>query len=180
MATKEQLAAYRARTDEEILALTPAEKTCRRCGAVKPGDQFSRDRSKPDGRDTRCRQCSSEVMTEYRSRFPERARATQRRSYRKNYNRRERPYRLKRLYGLTLDEYEAMRETQGGMCAICRRTEAALANSGERIRDLSVDHCHETGTIRGLLCARCNSAIGLLGHNQELLLAAVRYLRETE
>lgn len=66
---------------------------------------------------------------------------------------------------------------QDGLCRICRRPERALGRSG-RVRPLSVDHDHDTGKVRGLLCHGCNTALGKFNHDPEWLLAAVRYLEE--
>src|SRR5262245_12914083 len=74
---------------------------------------------------------------------------------------------LKRRYGLSAAEYEALLAEQGGACAICRK------RSEER---LCVDHCHLTGTIRGLLCRKCNTALGYLKDDQASLVAALAYL----
>jgi hypothetical protein len=79
-------------------------------------------------------------------------------------------------YGLTVDQYEEMYEAQGGKCAICEQAETSLGNNGE-IKMLAIDHDHETGKVRGLLCNNCNRAIGLLKDDVEVLLNAVAYLR---
>jgi hypothetical protein len=65
---------------------------------------------------------------------------------------------------------------QNGRCAICRQVETTRGPNG-RPRRLSIDHDHETRDIRGLLCHRCNVALGLLDDNPELLDAAAGYLR---
>jgi hypothetical protein len=83
--------------------------------------------------------------------------------------------RLLREYGLTEAEYQAMLEEQSGVCAICRRPESARTSSGE-IRRLAVDHDHETGAVRGLLCGACNRGIGLLGDDADRLASAAAYL----
>ena len=75
--------------------------------------------------------------------------------------------RLTALYGMTLADYERMRKRQGDACAICKRTDVPLC----------VDHCHSTGEIRGLLCHRCNLALGCSCDDPEILLAAAAYLR---
>jgi hypothetical protein len=75
--------------------------------------------------------------------------------------------KLKRRYGISAAEYDALLTRQGGVCAICRK------RSKER---LCVDHCHLTGTIRGLLCRKCNTALGYLKDDQASLVAALAYL----
>lgn len=79
-----------------------------------------------------------------------------------------------RRFGLTVGDYERILADQGGVCAICRRPET---HQRERIYTLSVDHCHATGRVRGLLCNLCNRAIGLLRDSAELCAAAAEYLR---
>jgi hypothetical protein len=76
---------------------------------------------------------------------------------------------FKKVYGISLADYEVMFERQGGACAICKRTGLTLC----------VDHCHLTGEVRGLLCIRCNSAIGFCRDDPALLLAAAAYLQAT-
>ena len=72
---------------------------------------------------------------------------------------------LKRNYGLTLAAFDALLASQGGGCAICGRPDAD-----------NVDHDHETGRVRGILCFPCNVAIGLVHEDEERLLAAAMYL----
>jgi hypothetical protein len=84
---------------------------------------------------------------------------------------------LKRNYGLTRAEYDRMYAEQGGVCAICGEPETVVDRTGTRTRPLSVDHCHRTDQVRGLLCAACNSGIGQLKDSPLLLVAAILYLR---
>lgn len=72
-------------------------------------------------------------------------------------------------YGLTQDDFDRLVERQGGVCAICK--EPCPTN-----QRLSVDHDHETGEVRGLLCRRCNAGIGHFQERLDLLREAVRYL----
>lgn len=78
-------------------------------------------------------------------------------------------YALSR-YGLTLDEYQMMFDAQHGECKICLQTQ-----EGEL---LSVDHCHETGRVRGLLCRQCNRALGLFYDDYDMMFRAAAYLRD--
>jgi len=79
---------------------------------------------------------------------------------------------IKRVYGLGPAEFAALLLAQGGVCAIC-----GTANWGGRKGNPAVDHDHETGEVRGLLCLNCNSAIGHLEDSVELILKAASYLQ---
>ena len=81
-----------------------------------------------------------------------------------------RPTRMRR-FGLTVDQYEAILEKQSGVCALC--------SSPPKKRKLAVDHCHETGRIRGLLCSNCNTGLGKMGDNIAGLERAILYLSES-
>ncbi len=81
----------------------------------------------------------------------------------------QRDYDLRRNYGITLAEYDALAASQGGVCAVCREQ----CPTGRR---LSVDHDHQSGQVRGLLCSRCNQALGLFRDRSDLLLAAIQYI----
>lgn len=86
-----------------------------------------------------------------------------------------------RLYGIGIDEYEDLFEVQGGLCALCRKPEHIIdRRSGEVVR-LSVDHSHETGEVRGLLCRRCNYVVGVIESvDATWLKAAWQYLKGGE
>ena len=82
---------------------------------------------------------------------------------------------LRYRYGIDQEQYDAILEQQDHRCAICRTADLEVRNGqGERYA-LHIDHDHETGRIRGLLCFRCNNGIGLLPHS-EVLRAAANYL----
>jgi hypothetical protein len=91
-------------------------------------------------------------------------------------SRRREAHRTVAKYGITLDEYERRAVEQGGVCAICQQSESAAGNHGG-VRRLTVDHDHATGVVRGLLCSRCNVAIGMLDDDPERFVAAAEYLR---
>jgi hypothetical protein len=75
---------------------------------------------------------------------------------------------LRRRFGITPEDYDAMFAAQGGVCAIC--------GSPPRGRRLSVDHDHDTDEVRGLLCSTCNAGIGSMRDDPELLRRAIAYL----
>ena len=84
--------------------------------------------------------------------------------------------KLKKAYGITLEEYEELLSKQNGKCVICN-----IDNNGKyrsKLRAFAVDHCHSTGKIRGLLCSDCNTGIGLLKDNVNFLESAIKYLNK--
>lgn len=87
-----------------------------------------------------------------------------------------RHYGLKRYYGIDLAKYQEMLLAQNGVCAICSKPETSVVNG--KIKPLAVDHCHNSEKIRGLLCARCNQAVGLFGEDVNALSKAIDYLHK--
>jgi len=83
-------------------------------------------------------------------------------------------FRMKKAYGIELEEYEEMAKAQKGRCAICGGEGFELV-PGQRSL-LVIDHCHTTGKVRGLLCHNCNRGLGLFKDSVESLSNAVRYL----
>lgn len=81
---------------------------------------------------------------------------------------------LKRRFGLTDAEFEAMHAGQEGRCAICKEPE--IATRGGVVKRLAVDHSHSAGHVRELLCAQCNMALGLMQDEPARLRAAADYL----
>lgn len=83
--------------------------------------------------------------------------------------------RLKRTYGLTVEDYYEMLENQENSCYICETTTPGRAGKGPE-RVFAVDHCHQTGKVRGLLCHSCNKGLGFFKDNPVLLQKAITYL----
>lgn len=79
---------------------------------------------------------------------------------------------LQLTYGMTPEDYAERLEAQGHRCAICGTTEPR----GKAADVFKVDHCHETGAVRGLLCDQCNRGLGFLGDDPDRLMAGVAYL----
>jgi len=86
--------------------------------------------------------------------------------------------KLQRDYGISLVEYESMYEEQGGLCAICFREESAVNRSTGTPWQLSVDHNHQTGAVRGLLCMSCNLSLGRFDESIDRLRSAIAYLEK--
>jgi hypothetical protein len=85
-----------------------------------------------------------------------------------------REHKLLTKYGLDRGDYDQMLAEQDGRCAICR----ALPKSS-RNGLLHVDHCHQTGEVRGLLCFSCNTGLGAFQDSEERLVIAAEYLRRS-
>lgn len=111
----------------------------------------------------------AEYQREYSKRNPERRKEIALAYYNRNKDGKSRDSQLRYKYGISLEEYDVMFAEQDGACWICQN----LCATGQR---LSVDHCHDTGVVRGLLCKRCNSAIGMLQEDADLVLRAADYM----
>lgn len=78
-----------------------------------------------------------------------------------------------RKYGITLADYAGLLADQDGACAICK----TLSPGGAHDHRFHVDHCYDTGRVRGLLCFDCNTAIGKFNDDPDMLTVAINYLR---
>ena len=113
----------------------------------------------------------------WRQQDPERQRAYSRRAHEKRkddpaFRQRKRDNELMRVYGITRAELDALRAAQGDACAICG---GGRTGPGTR---LHIDHCHKSNRIRGLLCSKCNTAVGLLDDDPVRAEALAIYLRQ--
>ena len=143
-------------------------KTCSACGQVKPATQFYKRSASKDGLQNHCKPCINERITRKRA---------NNREYMRSYMKTEagktavRKHRLKKNYGLTLDDFNSLLARQKFSCACCG-TKNPKGNSNQ----WHVDHCHVTGEVRGLLCNACNIGIGCLGDNLQGIRNALYYL----
>ena len=132
-------------------------KTCTSCNIEKPSSDFSQRGVRLDGKPklvSWCKKCSSKIR-------------------KKRYDpKKKRERDLKKLFGITLDQYDNMLEEQKHMCAICNTTDTNFSNG----KHFHVDHDHNTGKVRGLLCGKCNVALGLVGDNISTLQSMITYL----
>jgi len=99
---------------------------------------------------------------------PNQSRAEYAKEWRKNNPEKVKNIELCKRFGITLEDYNNMLESQNHKCKICGGTDEHQA--------LSVDHCHTTGRIRGLLCNDCNRGIGMFKDNPSTLQSAIKYL----
>jgi hypothetical protein len=143
--------------DVETTEETCRSKRCTKCGMTKEVSEFQKHRRKGDGLQTRCAGCRTGDQREWRRAHPETASAADRRHH------------LKRHFGVTTKDYDALFAAQDGVCVICR----TACSSGRR---LAVDHDHQTGAIRGLCCGACNQSLGKLKDNPTNFASALVYL----
>lgn len=134
-------------------------KTCQQCRVRKPTSAFSPNPKRPGSFRSKCRPCTAQISARYHGENREKILAKMIAA------------RLKKCYGLTVEQYHAMKTKQGGGCAICGST-----TPGGKDNKLHVDHDHKTGKVRGLLCNRCNIALGGFGDDIQRLRLAIQYL----
>lgn len=175
-------------------------RRCYRCLEEKPIADYSPDGRRWDKYRSECKACSAKREREARIRNPEQSRARSRRYKAKDpeaYHARKRDRyedniekqrergrdyvrlnpratkrtKLKHRYGITDADFDAMLEAQRNACAICGRS-----FRGTRA---CVDHCHSTGTVRGLLCIGCNGALGYI-ERPDFVTAATEYLERSK
>ena len=160
------------------------EKRCKKCDTVKPLEEYYRATGARDGYRGECKACNAAAsraryvadpatavarVKRWQQANPERLNAYRRqRRANPDIKRAERSSYLQRKYGLTIEEYDQMLGSQDGRCGVCGREPSATYS-------LHVDHDHQTGRIRGLLCFVCNSSLGELD-DFDLLWAALTYV----
>lgn len=120
----------------------PPLKTCKLCGESKPITDYHRSKSRRDGLSPLCGKCNTAKMRKWRLANPDR--------YRANGVRR----RLRLRYGITPEDVAAIRRAQNERCALCLKPLDTVTPH--------VDHDHETGRVRGVLCAGCNGSLGFV------------------
>ena len=134
---------------------------CTSCLLTKNKEEFKKDSRKKSGRASICKLCAAaQSQKYYRSNTPE-------------YDATKRRQKVVEAYGITLDDYDTMYQEQQGRCKICKIEEKYVAK-----QRFHIDHDHETGSVRGLLCAQCNKGLGMFKDNSEFLRAAANYLEE--
>jgi len=127
-------------------------KKCSICKETKPYTEFYKSNYKSRGYQTACKPCAYSLKKDWLKRNNNRYLDTQ----------------LRFGFNITVQQYDEMLKEQDGKCKICKQTTD---------KRLSVDHCHKTGKIRGLLCFRCNSGLGMFKDNLDFLANAIEYLK---
>ena len=140
-------------------------KKCTVCKEIKPLDEFYNRTISIDGKAYRCKICDNKAGKEYKKRHKRRQLENQRKNTRKH------------KYNLSEEDYQKLILEQKGLCAICGIRLMVYGQNSHKSDTLCVDHCHETKTVRGLLCSNCNRALGMFKDNISNLVSAIRYLK---
>lgn len=136
------------------------EKICTSCKELKPASAYTIRKSGRIGSLlSECNKCRVEKRKQKRKENPAYFAAIERKS------------KFKCNYGISIDDYMRMLHKQDYKCAICKSD-----GPGARAKYFAVDHCHATGKVRGLLCTKCNTGLGLFSDNSEHLQMAIKYL----
>lgn len=135
---------------------------CSSCGKMKEFSEFHKQESKTTGYRSVCKECIKS-------------------SYSQNYNtpyvqarHRKASWKSQGIVGMTVEKYEEMLKEQNGQCFICGKTKE------ENKKRLAVDHNHQTGAVRKLICDDCNTGLGRFKDSLDLLYSAIIYLEQHE
>lgn len=134
-------------------------KKCKLCSVSLTVENAVKNKKSKDGLDYKCVSCNRETVKKWRANNP------------KGYK----AWQVQSFYGITLPEAERMLAKQNDCCAICNKS-ISLETTDVRQNRACIDHNHDTGQVRGLLCDKCNRGLGYFNDNEELLLKAVNYL----
>ena len=140
----------------QLQVATAESKPCGRCGVVKAFDDFFDNKRYKSGKASYCKECHRGY---YKQRCPEKRRLEY----------------VKAHYGLSPEEYYRLKTSANSTCQTCGTPEG-----DSKPTKLVVDHCHETGKVRGMICDRCNRALGLVGDNIQTLSNLITYLNNNE
>lgn len=145
-------------------------RRCPKCETIKPVEAFGANRANPNGLQFYCRTCAVATVTASRHKDPTSHRESSKRWKQENPEQAH-DMHLRRTYGVEYGTYQTKLSEQDGVCAICK-----TENPGGNSKNFHMDHCHDTGKVRGLLCTSCNNGIGRFRHDPELVKRAVDYL----
>ena len=166
----------------------PDHKYCPKCKTEKPFEDFYFTRGRRHRLSGECKPCHRErfrIAGYWKNRSPERKRQVRevhRRWYIKKRSdpakveqdrQRNRDHQRKKVYGITSEDFNALLQAQNDRCAICKSLPTQRSTK-ENV--LHVDHCHNTGKVRGLLCLSCNHGLGKFRDSPTLLRQAAEYL----
>ena len=163
-------------------------KTCNKCKQNLPLDKFSKDKTRVDGLAKQCKQCKAKTDKQWLEKNPDYVQTKNTPEYNKQWLEKNptymqqyrdsnkktfeesKEYRLQRKFGIGLEEYDTMLTEQEHKCIICQ----------QQMVTPHVDHDHNTGKVRGLLCMHCNTALGKFKDDVDTLQRAIDYLNRTK
>lgn len=176
----------------------PSSKVCSGCKLDKPLGEFYRHQNSKYGRASKCKQCVCIRVSEYRTRNDIQIKENKKkyaqenkewlrekqRDYWRDPERRDRlkeqhrSYKLAKRYGLSMEQYFSLLDRCNGACEICGATLSRDGANGTR--RMAIDHDHNTGQVRGILCRACNTSVGVLGDDISGLKRALAYLTRSK
>ncbi len=143
------------------------KKRCPKCKQSKPLSEFCKDRHTKDRKRCYCKGCDKKYNLTHKVERDKYAKGYYKRTGNKHISRER---YLKSKFNMTLGQYDEIFKKQNGVCTIC----GGINADGRR---LYVDHNHETGKVRGLLCSKCNTLIGFADDGIIILQSAINYLK---
>jgi hypothetical protein len=148
-------------------------KNCAKCGVEKKDSEFSPLDKNKSRTKASCKSCRVLYGANWYQCNKEKS-AVRKKQWRRDNPNKARSIQLKHRYGISYEDYEEMANSQGLKCAICLRFCPPTDNGVS----LVVDHCHDTGSVRELLCSGCNKALGSIGDNAEIASRMATYLNK--
>lgn len=147
-------------------------KQCNVCKEFKPLSDFHKNKSRPDGLRYSCKNCTNKRNRKWLDKKRKSMSCDE-------YSKMRKSNWCKSNYGITLEEFNELLDFQGGVCAICLQPETRKEKG--KIKSLCIDHNHKLPKghpeyVRGLLCFNCNTAIGSLKDNPELMRRSADYV----
>jgi hypothetical protein len=141
-------------------------KRCSTCKLERSIEDYAYSYKHLDKRQYTCKFCKQQYYTDNKEKY-------------KKYNTektrtRSNNHKLQYKFNISRDDFNRKLEQQSGVCAICKQPETNTYRG--KVRNLSVDHCHVTNKLRDLLCRNCNTALGSLKDDKQLILECIKYL----
>ena len=149
-----------------------AEKVCNTCGILKPLTEFHKQNTGIHGRLSQCKECRKKYVVANADMIRDREREWAKNDGKMYKKASRRKSRIKKKYGVTEDQVNTLLENQEFRCCICKTDDPGATG-------WQIDHDHDVGDVRGILCRKCNLGLGLFGDDHRVLRAASEYLRKS-
>lgn len=149
-------------------------KTCSKCHIEKSLTEFRFIRKNKNGTDLYRAKCNDCYNGHYIEKYRQKDDAERKEIYKEKKKKlsfdERKDWRLRYRFGISLNEYNQMLIEQDNQCYICHKHIDGY--------DIKVDHCHKTNRVRKLLCHKCNTVLGLINEDKEILLKCIEYLEQ--